>query len=90
MVVPVGRRRNNGGPIEEGTKPLHSDLDSHERDQGREKNRTSDQVSLVDHDIGFEPGHGDHITAGFAKGGGKDLDEPEAERDFGDFGGVAV
>jgi hypothetical protein len=89
MVV-CRRRCNDGGPIEEGTKPLHSDLDSHECDQGRKKNRTSDQVSLVDHDIGFEPGHGDRITAGFAKSGGKDLNDPEAECDFGDFRGVAV
>jgi hypothetical protein len=32
-----------------------------------------------------EPAHGDAVAAGFTKRGGENLDDPEAERDRGDF-----
>src|SRR5262245_16614460 len=66
-------------------KLLGRDLDDDEHDQHRKKDRAPDQVAQIDHDIGFEPRHGDAIAASLTKGRGKDFDDPEAEGDLWHF-----
>jgi hypothetical protein len=65
-------------------------LNEHERDQNRKKDRASDQIACIDHDVGLEPGHGDGVAAGLAERGGQDLDDPEPEGDLGTLLGLVL
>jgi hypothetical protein len=64
---------------------LGSYLDGNEDDQNRNEYRASDEIAVIDHDVGLEPAHGNRVTARLSERSCEDLDEPEAESDFGNF-----
>ena len=64
-------------------KLLRGDLDARQHDQHRKKDGRTRQIAKVHR-------HGRGVAAGFPEGRGEDLDEPEAERDLGDFAGVVL
>jgi hypothetical protein len=52
-------------------------------DEGHRKDGGADEVAKVQ-------GHRDSISTGFTQGGCRDLDDPESQRDLGDFADPSV
>src|SRR5262249_40019158 len=62
-------------PIKRGVKFLRCDLPDHQRDEQRQENRDTDQISPI-------KSHRDGIATGLTQSRGGDLDDPENQRDL--------
>jgi hypothetical protein len=79
---PGRRRSDDRRPIKQRLKFLRGDLQVHQGDQQRDKQRRAGKVTPIQR-------HGHRVAAGFAKRRGGDLDDPENERDFGNLACVS-
>jgi hypothetical protein len=76
----VSQYRDDGQPVQIGVEALVADLDRDHRQEDRQKDQRSDRVAEIH-------GHRHCIAAGLAESCGENLDDPEAEHDFGNFAG---